>query len=225
MTITLQDMLKAMPDVIYHLESFDALLVRSSLTNYLVAERAASEVDVVFSGEGADELFGGYAYLKDLDERLLPDELDLITRKLHNTALQRVDRSASAHGLVTHLPFLDREIVRFARAVPPYLKIWRNGGVIEKWVLRKAVDDLLPADVVWRKKAKFWQGAGVAELLSEHAENVISDSDFRQSRLLPNGWQINTREEMLYYRIFKEHFGQIDDLDWMGRTKGAPRQN
>jgi asparagine synthase (glutamine-hydrolysing) len=88
--VTLEELLAALPDVIYHLESFDALLVRSSITNYLATKRAADYVGSVFSGEGADELFGGYAYLKELETHEIPDELVDITRRLHNTALQRV---------------------------------------------------------------------------------------------------------------------------------------
>src|SRR5690606_17603484 len=110
--VTLDDLLAALPAVIYHLESFDALLVRSSVTNYLAARYASGYVESVLSGEGADELFGGYAYLKDLSADDIPGELLDITRRLHNTALQRVDRSASAHELVAHVPFLDTEVVR-----------------------------------------------------------------------------------------------------------------
>jgi asparagine synthase (glutamine-hydrolysing) len=97
-----------------------------------------------------------------------------------------------------------------------------NGAPIEKWILRKAVEDTVPESVLWRPKAKFWQGAGVQELLSEYAESVISDVDFKRERTLLNGWKLNSKEELMYYRIFKEHFGELMQLDWMGRTKGAP---
>jgi asparagine synthase (glutamine-hydrolysing) len=78
--------------------------------------------------------------------------------------------------------------------------------------------------VLWRPKAKFWQGAGVEELLSQHAEKTISDADFKRERNLANGWKLNSKEELMYYRIFKEHFGELTNLNWMGRTKGAPVQ-
>jgi asparagine synthase (glutamine-hydrolysing) len=93
---------------------------------------------------------------------------------------------------------------------------------VEKWILRHAVADLLPESVAWRPKAKFWEGAGVTDLLAQCAENSISDADYRHERILPNGWQLHSKEELLYYRIFKEHFGEMESLDWMGRTKGSP---
>jgi asparagine synthase (glutamine-hydrolysing) len=217
--VTFAQMLAALPAVIYHLESFDALLVRSSITNYLVAQAAADFVPAVFSGEGGDELFAGYAYLKALDLAMLPDELIDIIGRLHNTALQRVDRCASAHGTVAHVAFLDPEVVAYALQIPVEFKL-RDG--VEKWILRRALDDALPESVLNRIKAKFWEGAGVRELLAEFAEGRISDADFRAERSLANGWTLNTKEELLYYRIFREHFGELEDLGWMGRTKGAP---
>jgi asparagine synthase (glutamine-hydrolysing) len=220
--VTLDDLLATLPDVIYHLESFDALLVRSSVVNYLVARHAAEYVSSVFSGEGADELFAGYAYLKALDLTQLPAELVEITRRLHNTALQRVDRSAAAHGLVAHVPFVDPELVDYVLQIPVHLKLWRTDSLVEKWILRRALVDVLPDQVLWRGKVKFWQGAGIGEVLAEHIGTRISDADFSRERHLPNGWVLNTKEELAYYQIFREQFGELDNLMWMGRTKGAP---
>jgi asparagine synthase (glutamine-hydrolysing) len=217
--VKIDDLLKILPEVIYHLESFDAWLVRSSIMNYLVARLAAEYVPSVFSGEGGDELFAGYHYLKSLDPSSLSDELIDITSRLHNTALQRVDRCASAHGTEAHVGFLDPEVVEYALRIPPEYKL--HSGV-EKWILRQSMAGSLPEVILNRPKAKFWQGAGVQEVLSQYAEEKISDSDFLRRRSLKNGWILRTKEELLYYRIFRQYFGEVYDLSWMGRTKGAP---
>ncbi len=217
--LQVKDLLSVLPEVIYHLESFDALLVRSSLVNYIVAQKASEYVNAVLSGEGGDELFAGYHYLKNLEKDDLADELIDITQRLHNTALQRVDRSASAHGTVAFVCFLDPKVVDYALRIPAEYKLHDN---VEKWILRVALDGELPKKVLKRNKAKFWKGAGVEELMAEHAEQSISDRDFSEERNLSNGWKIHSKEELLYYRIFEENFGDLDDFSWMGRTKKLP---
>jgi asparagine synthase (glutamine-hydrolysing) len=219
--ITLDDLLSILPKVIYHLESFDALLVRSSMVNYVVGEAASRYVSAVFSGEGGDELFAGYSYLKSLDSALLADELLDIMKRLHNTALQRVDRCALAHSTVAHVGFLDPEVVSYALQIPVEYKLCNN---VEKWILRKAMKGRLPESVLTREKSKFWEGAGVAELVAQHANSHIRDEELRDERYLPNGWELHTKEELMYYRIFCEEFGELENLSWMGQTKAASRQ-
>ena len=137
---------------------------------------------------------------------------------MHNTALQRVDRSASAHGTRAHVIFTNPEVVRFALTIPVKYKIYNNQ---EKWILRKAMEGLLPESILQRPKAKFWEGAGVEDLISEYASGRITDNDFRTERKVSDSITINTKEELFYYRIFKDHFGS-DNFEWMGRTKGSP---
>lgn len=219
--VTIDDIFRTLPAVIYHLESFDALLVRSSVMNYLVGRLASKHVPYVFSGEGGDELFAGYEYLKKLKPDHLADELIDITNRLHNTALQRVDRCSSAHGLIAHVAFLDKDVLDLALSIPTKYKLHRNGKLVEKWVLRRAMDGLLPDVILERKKSKFWEGSGITDILEHHASETISDNEFAKEQTLPDGGLLRSKEELLYYRIFKEHFGELEDLSFVGRTKNT----
>jgi asparagine synthase (glutamine-hydrolysing) len=214
--VHLQDCLDILPALIYHLESFDAMLVRSSLVNYYIAKISSQYVPAVFSGDGADELFAGYKHLKRIPVGLLSPLLIEITKGLHNTALQRVDRCSSAHGLIVHNSYLDSDVLDYALRIPARFKIVDG---VEKWILRQAASGKLPDVLRKRPKTKFWVGAGVGELLADYADEHISMDDFEREKNLPNGWALNSKEELMYYRIFREHFGECKDLSWMGRTK------
>jgi len=159
------EVMRDLPRILAHLESFDRDLVRSAVPCYYAAKLAAAHVKVVLTGEGADELFAGYTYHKtyqNLDA--LQAELRRSVLGMHDINLQRVDRMTMAHGLEARVPFLDRDMLDLAFRIPANLKLPPDSG-IEKWILRKAFEDVLPSDIVWRNKAQFDQGSGIAELL------------------------------------------------------------
>jgi asparagine synthase (glutamine-hydrolysing) len=206
---TVDEMVAALPEVIYYLESFDPALVRSAVPNYFLARLASQHVKVVLSGEGADELYSGYEYLKPLGiGEQLQVELVTITSQLYNRNLQRLDRMTMAHGLEGRVPFLDPAFVELSFAVPLDLKCGETQG-IEKWILRKAFEDLLPPEIVWRAKQKFSTGAGSAHVFEGLAEDEISQGEFvRETHqvLEETGYQIQSKEELYYYRVFRTFF-------------------
>lgn len=211
------EMLEVLPLVIYHLESFDAPLVRSSIANFLVAGEAAAHVRVALSGEGADELFAGYGFLKNKDEEALRMGLAEAQGALHNTALQRVDRMAAAHGIRARPGFLDPEVVAFANAMPSAVKV-HGPEQTEKWILRRAIRGRLPEDIVWRPKEKFWSGSGISEKLAEVAEREIGDEEFSREREIGPGDVLGSKEDLYYFRIFRRRFPQANVLAGIGRT-------
>ncbi len=222
--LTRDDVITAIPSVISALESFDPALVRSAIPTHFVSELASRSVRVVLSGEGADELFAGYQYLKPLAENAggetsaLDDELFLITSSLHNTNLQRADRLTMLHGLEGRVPFLETAMVEAAFKIANSLKI--SGS--EKWILRRVAERYLPTSIAWREKEKFSIGTGIGQLLEQHAAEVVRDADFRvtnESREARGRSTFKTKEEYLYWTFFEERYGREDIVGTVGRSR------
>ncbi|TVP85136.1 MAG: asparagine synthase B [Alkalicoccus sp.] len=210
---TEEELIQALPEVIYHLESYDSSLVRSAIPSYFVSKLAAEHVKVILSGEGADELFSGYQYLKDIkNTKELNVELLRIINTLHNINLQRADRMSMAHSLELRVPFLDLQLIEYALKIPAELKLGDNQ--IEKWILRKAYDGELADNIIWRDKAEFSEGSGALGILDKYAETQYSEEDVARVNK-ENEW-VRSKQELLYYEIFKKHFPHDSILSTVG---------
>lgn len=161
------DIARTVPDVVFHLENADINSVRSATMTWQVMEFASQYVTVVLTGEGADELFAGYAYHGEYDpDERLHAELRRSLQSMHNINLQRVDRMSMSHGVEARVPFLDKAVIAEAMEIHPRLKqLAPDGEAVEKWIVRAVASDLLPDEIVWRKKAQFDEGTGVSTLL------------------------------------------------------------
>ncbi len=213
---TRKEVLDVLPQVIYYLESFDPSLVRSAVPTYFVSRLAAEHVKVILSGEGADELFSGYSYLKGINsERELHKELLRSIKALHNINLQRLDRMTMAHSIEGRVPFLDIDLVTYASALPPELKLYGKEKT-EKWILRKAFEGYLPDEILWRDKQQFAEGCGSDCIIQEVVSCQIPDREFNRDRHLLSP-PARSKEELYYYRIFREYFDSDSAVSTVGR--------
>jgi asparagine synthase (glutamine-hydrolysing) len=215
------DMVQALPEVLYYLETFDPALVRSAIPNYFLAKLASQHVKVFLTGEGADEVYAGYEYLSDFSNpEALQSEMIEITEALHNTNLQRADRMSMAFGLEARVPFLDVESVALALGFPPAWKL--HNGRAPKHLLRQAFVDDLPENIVNRPKQKFSKGAGSSDLLAELAERKISDREFTsESERLKKDWDytLQNKEALYYYKTICEHYNDAFLFRTMGHSR------
>ena len=184
---TIQEGLDAIREVIYHLETYDITTIRASTPMYLMARAIkALGIKMVLSGEGADELFGGYLYFhKAPDEKEFHEETVRKLEKLHQYDCLRANKSLAAWGIEGRVPFLDKEFIEVAMRLNPKDKMITEDRM-EKWVLRKAFEAYLPQSVVWRQKEQFSDGVGYSwidtlkELVSEEVSNKqMANAHFR----------------------------------------------
>ena len=206
---TVQEGIDAIRDVIYHLETYDVTTVRASTPMYLMARAIKSlGIKMVLSGEGADELFGGYLYFhKAPNSKEFHEETVRKLDKLHQYDCLRANKSLAAWGIEGRVPFLDKQFIDVAMEINPEDKMIKNGR-IEKWVLREAFKDYLPESVLWRQKEQFSDGVGYSwiDSLKELVEDKVSDSDFKNSlKIFPINPPQN-KEEFYYRTIFHDHF-------------------
>lgn len=206
---TIQEGIDALKDVIYYIETYDVTTVRASTPMYLLARVIRSMgIKMVLSGEGADEVFGGYLYFhKAPTARAFHEETVRKLSKLHLYDCLRANKSLAAWGVEGRVPFLDKEFLDLAMSINPEEKMC-TGTTIEKRIVRKAFEDLLPENIVWRQKEQFSDGVGYGwiDSLKDLTSKMVSDEDMASAA---ERFPINTprcKEEYYYRSIFESLF-------------------
>jgi len=222
---TENDYYEALPVVIKKLESYDPSLVRCAVPCYFTCKLAAEYVTVVLTGEGADELFNGYHYMKHISSETINQEGRRCVGTLHNINLQRADRMGMYFSLELRVPFLDVQMVDLAMQIPADFKIRESekaGDRIEKWILRKAFENTgyLPEDILWRYKVQYTQGAGCESLGEKLAESEISEDEYQRINAENPRAVINSREAAYYFKIFRRYHPQDSVLGSIGIWNG-----
>ena len=233
LVFTEDDYYEALPEVINKLETYDPSLVRCAVPCYFTCKLAADYVTVVLTGEGADELFNGYHYMKHFPMNMQNKEGRRCIQNLHNINLQRADRMGMYFSLELRVPFLDVAMIDLAMKIPPELKILSNedGSKIEKWILRKAFDDTnyLPDEILWRYKVQYTQGAGCESLGEKLAESEVSEDEYERIKAENPKATINSREAAYYFKIFQKYHPQESVLGsigiWTGFDFAEEREN
>lgn len=206
---TIEEGLDALRDVIYHIETYDVTTIRASTPMYLLARVIKSMgVKMVLSGEGADELFGGYLYFhKAPNAKEFHEETVRKLSKLHSYDCLRANKSLAAWGVEGRVPFLDKEFMDVAMRINPADKM-SGGGKIEKWILRKAFEEYLPHEVAWRQKEQFSDGVGYGwiDTLKKITSEKVTDDELKNAAFRFPVNTPDTKEAYFYRAIFAEHF-------------------
>jgi len=206
---TIQEGLDAIREVIYHLETYDITTIRASTPMYLMARAIkALGIKMVLSGEGADELFGGYLYFhKAPNAKEFHEETVRKLDKLHQYDCLRANKSLAAWGIEGRVPFLDKEFIEVAMRLNPKDKMITSERM-EKWVLRKAFESYLPKSVAWRQKEQFSDGVGYSwiDTLKELVAKEVTDEQMENAHFRFPVQTPQNKEEFYYRTIFESHF-------------------
>ena len=205
---TVQEGLDALPDVIHHLETYDVTTIRAATPMYLMARRIRTlGIKMVLSGEGADEVFGGYLYFhRAPDPRAFHEETVRKLDRLHQFDCLRANKALAAWGVEARVPFLDKEFLDVAMSIVPAAKM--PGGGIEKRILREAFAEYLPPAILWRQKEQFSDGVGYSwiDSLKAFSEESVTDRQMANARFRFPWNPPPDKEAYLYRRIFESHF-------------------
>jgi len=211
---------KLVPKAVYCLESFDEDCVSGAIANLVASATASHLTNCILSGEGGDELFGGYHLLKTLpteSERL--QMMQKLIAIAYNTAVQRLDRAMMGNAINYRTPFLDTEVIALALQVPVRWKIHNpgDGNLIEKWILREAFKDLLPCQIYLREKLRFSGGTGTDGVMDRIAEGKMKAEGHGERTQTATGYPLSSPKEQWYYELFKERFPGLACENLVGR--------
>lgn len=229
---SVEEGINAVEEVIYHLESYDITTIRASVGMYLVSKYIRQKTDsvVIFSGEGSDELTQGYIYFhKAPTPKAGADDSVRLLKELYMFDVLRADRTTAAHGLELRVPFLDHRFTAYYLSLPEELRVPRNG--VEKYLLRDAFkdQDLIPHEILWRRKEAFSDGMTSIKkswyaYLQEHLESMVNDEQMKKAHVtFPHNPPL-TKEAYYYRQVFEKAFpGRAQWLShiWMPRWISA----